>query len=191
MIVTYMWWKSIGRHEYKNYWLSVHGESFALLSVRGCGHALVAMAETAGHISSTTYELELVATGLSVLRDGVGGKIMAYSTHANLLDCSRSKTFWLAWNGGRISVGEGAVVGELMFLQWTPINYHGVNGIALASSDDMAAEWEVLPLRGVHLLSYYYLNWLTYFNKLLIICNNLLYLLLNICDYNLNWLLII
>lgn len=44
-------------------------------------------------------------------------------------------------------MGEGGVVGELMFIEYTPINYHGVNGLALASEGD-TAQWELLALQG-------------------------------------------
>lgn len=86
-----MWWPTYAKNDFaKRYWLGVHGESSSLVTVTGCGKAIVSMSETAGVTYANTYDLELVSTGLSVLRESVGGNIVAYSTRPDLLSCNKS-----------------------------------------------------------------------------------------------------
>lgn len=60
----------------------------------------------------------------------MNGTDVAKANTPRLLDGNNYRPFWISWTGGRITVGEGSVVGELTFLDFmdtSPLEVHYIS----------------------------------------------------------------
>src|SRR5688572_11265921 len=100
---------------------SVLSQNSVVFRVQACRDAHLALSEVFNNVQIRTYEIIIGGYGntQSFIRDyDTGTEVLKLDT-PNIMDCNNSKAFWAKWEtSGRITVGQGAVIGNSVFLDW-------------------------------------------------------------------------
>jgi hypothetical protein len=134
---------------------SIVEQSSIVVRVLACHDAHIALSEIFNNILTRTYEIVIggYENQNSFIRDySSGGEVQKVST-PNIMDCYNYKAFWVSWAGHRLKVGEGAAIGQRMFLDWVDPEERLFQGLTVSTWGDAAGWWELSYTAGEHFVS--------------------------------------
>ena len=75
----------------------------------------------------------------------------------NVLDCANYRWFWLSWGKGRIEIGAGSRVGDMVMLHWIDdqSRLSDVQAIAVSTAMNVRGAWQFARIPGNFNLLYY------------------------------------
>ena len=96
---------------YRIFWLNVT-QSYFVFHVRACRDAHIVMSSRYGLVDSDTYEVVIGAgdNQQTLIRDERLGWTMSQQYTPEVLSCEQKRAFWVAFDGGRIRVGEHGIL---------------------------------------------------------------------------------
>ncbi|XP_061194695.1 uncharacterized protein LOC133202836 [Saccostrea echinata] len=133
--------------EYKYHYLDdfstfIRQEKHITFDVMGCNDAHLILSKIR---NDTVSSYEIVFGGWSntqsVIRTHKQGKAMSSALHSPL-SCNTSRPFWVSWENGKIKAGEGKVVSNGTFMEWTDPKPHPVNFIGISSWTTAETHWK-------------------------------------------------
>ena len=101
-----------------------------------------------------SFEIEIGGqqNSRTVIRENVYGNIIKHKNTPNLLNCSASLPFWVAWKNGNVAMGYGADVYKSIIIEWTNPNRVNLNAISLCSTHVGGGRWAFNRASGKFLL---------------------------------------
>jgi hypothetical protein len=133
-------------------WYSTVDDKAIVFRVRACSDAHILLAR---YFMVTDYDVYEIVIGAnsnrqSVIREGLGGTVLAEQNTANILQCSYSQWFWIDWSRG-ISIGSGYEIGDAQFLSLdtVPNENFDVKYIAIATGQNVEGDWEFASVPGI------------------------------------------
>jgi len=135
---------------YAYLWYTPSSKTWLLFKVQACSDVRILLAEYVLVTDYNVYEIGLGANnnGLSVIRYGINGVILAQQTVPDVLHCTSAKWFWIDWSRG-ISVGTGYLVGDSSFLSVTNLPHQfEIGAISIASGQSNDGVWEFTSVPG-------------------------------------------
>lgn len=77
---------------------------------------------------------------LIAIRQHVGGPVVAV-TSTDVLRCDSFVGVWFSWSGGKLSVGQGTVVGSSPLIHWPYGGAINVKAVSFSSDVDQTVYW--------------------------------------------------
>ena len=101
---------------YRLFWLNVT-QPYFVFHVRACRDAHIVMSSRYGLVDSATYEVVIGAgdNQQTLIRDERLGWTMSQQYTPEMLSCEQKRAFWVAFDGGRIRVGEAGLLLNFLF----------------------------------------------------------------------------
>ena len=149
------------KHNYNQLSKSIVNQNSLVFQVQACRDAHVALSELFNNIQTRTYEIIIGGNGNtnSFLRDFATGQEKIKIDTPNIMDCNNYKAFWVKWAAdGRITVGEGAVVGQRTFLDWVDPEQRVFRGMTISTWNGATGLWDLSFLEG----DFYFLYFSSY-----------------------------
>ena len=142
------------KHNYNQLSKSIINQDSLVFRVQACRDAHVALSEIFNNVQTRTYEIIIGGNGNtnSFLRDFATGQEKIKIDTPNIMDCNNYKAFWVKWAAdGRITVGEGAVVGQRTFLDWVDPEQRVFRGMTISTWNGATGLWDFSFLDGIPL----------------------------------------
>ncbi len=114
-------------YSYTDSTLTFDDSPVALVEVKACNDAFIALCFTQSLYTENVYEINI--GGWKNTKSIIRNKPNYYATilteyQGAVLDCNVAKKFWLSWESGLIRVGFGHVVGESLMMEYDHPNPH-------------------------------------------------------------------
>ncbi len=138
-----LWTFTSGVSDYDNAWIDVLGQQNLVFHVMACTNAHLALSSLPKKITILTYEMVIGDHNntRTLLRDSIGGSILAQSVTPGILSCDQYRTFWLSWTIHSIRFGVGNHVGQQEYLTWIAPTVRHIASIGLTTSQGSAGQW--------------------------------------------------
>lgn len=132
---------------------SVMSQTSVVFRVQACKDAHLALSELMNNVNTRTYEIVIGGNGntQSFIRDYATMLEGQRVDTPNIMDCNNYKAFWVKWekNGsGRIMAGQGAVVGQAVFIDWVDNEKRNFQGFTISTYDNAPGLWDFSFLQG-------------------------------------------
>ncbi len=120
-------------------------ESSVLFEVQACNDAHVALSTSRGNTRSNTYEIVIGGWGnaKSAIRRGRQDRELAFPNTPGIVDCANPRPFWISWQGGRIRLGKGHIVGSDVAAEYQDAHAYVVNYVSVSTGWGSTGQWEV------------------------------------------------
>ena len=114
-------------------------------SVKAYQAVYIALSEIPGVTTTATYEIAIgVGAGPNTviqIRNGTSGPIMATSAPSNYIGGGVEKDFWISWENGAISVGQGTEADEVRLVYWKPASTFPINAAHMTGDGPSPVRW--------------------------------------------------
>lgn len=148
------------QYVYDQVWLSVIDQNSVVFKARACSDVHVGLARYPGISYVEMYEVVIGGwdNSKSVIRTGMQQSPKAELDERDMVDCEKSRPFWVSWIDGRIAFGRGTIVGSREYLYWQDPNPHEVTGVGITNAAGYNGTWEFgLPGRKYFFHQLYFL----------------------------------
>ena len=142
---------TLGSGLFRRFWYPVSSEEDSIIfSVKSCGDVRVALSEVPYNLYTNAYEVVIgrLLDMFSTIKDKINGREMEVKYTPGILNCTEIRTFWVSWQNGTISFGQGSYVGLQHILSWSPPQPHSINAVALTTNAGRQANFEVVHIGG-------------------------------------------
>ncbi|ELU12991.1 hypothetical protein CAPTEDRAFT_114616, partial [Capitella teleta] len=120
-----------------------------LFSASACNDIHLALAEEPGVYSANAYEIVIGGWENTQSVDLVSDDHLPQTPDQatletpSILDCAEVRQFWVQWDDGLITVGDGFDVGFSPLLSWQDDDAHDVNYVTLSTGWGAEGEWRI------------------------------------------------
>ena len=77
------------------------------------------------------------------------GHLLDSANSINKLSCDTVKDFWIQWNSTTLFVGEGTIVGRVIFLAYESESIYDINSIAISTGWGAHGDWAIPMDQGI------------------------------------------
>ena len=70
----------------------------------------------------------------------------------SIVDCDEVRQFWVRWDNGAITMGDGFEVGYSAVMSWEDPDPHEVNYVTLSTGWGAVGEWRIVEDEGTELV---------------------------------------
>jgi len=126
--------KTPGDNQHSKMWLTTVSH-YITFDFQACSDVKLALSTNPFITTDNVYEIIIGGwvNTKSVIRRGLFGTQLAESNITNLVSCTESRSFWVGWENGNMTVGRGSVYGQEVFMFYNDLNPHIVTAVSLSS----------------------------------------------------------
>jgi len=129
--------KTPGDNQHTKMWLTTV-TPYIEFEFQSCSDLKVALSTNPKDITSNTYEIIIGGwkNTKSVIRRGIMQSTVAEADSPDIVSCDELRPFWIGWENGNMTVGQGKVTGQDVLMFYEDPSPYFVTAVSLASGFD-------------------------------------------------------